>query len=78
MVVRDGARLALLGVGLGLVTAYVATRALATILFEVSATEPLVFVGAATTLVLVALAASWIPARTATKVDPLQALRAEP
>jgi putative ABC transport system permease protein len=45
------------------------------LLFEVSATEPLVFVSAAAVLGLVAMAASWIPARAATKADPLQAVR---
>jgi predicted permease len=77
LIVRDGGRLALAGVLLGLVGAYTATRALRSLLFDISATDPLVFTAAAATLILVALAASWIPARAATKVDPLQAVRAE-
>jgi putative ABC transport system permease protein len=75
LVVRDGGRLAIVGVTLGLVVAYWATRTLGSLLFDVSATEPLVFGAAAATLVAVALAASWMPARTATRVDPLRALR---
>jgi putative ABC transport system permease protein len=77
MVVRDGARLALIGVGLGLAGALLATRALGSMLFGVSATEPLVFAAASALLLLVALAASWIPARSATNVDPLHALRSD-
>ncbi len=77
LVVRDGGRLAVSGVGVGLVVAFWTTRALGSLLFDVSATEPMVFGVAAAMLVAVALAASWIPARTATKVDPLRALRGE-
>jgi putative ABC transport system permease protein len=75
LIVRDGGRLAALGIVLGCVGAYAATRVLRSLLFEVSATEPLVFVSAAAVLGLVAMAASWIPARAATKADPLQAVR---
>jgi predicted permease len=75
LIVRDGGQLAFLGIVLGCVGAYAATRVLRSLLFEVSATEPLVFVSAAAVLGLVAMAASWIPARAATKADPLQAVR---
>jgi len=75
LIVRDGGRLAAVGIVLGCAGAYAATRALRSLLFEVSATEPLVFVSAAAVLGLVAMAASWIPARAATKADPLQAVR---
>jgi putative ABC transport system permease protein len=75
MIVRDGGRLAAVGIGLGVVVSLAATRALGSLLFGVSATEPLVFVAAASVLVAVAIAASWIPARAATKADPLQAVR---
>jgi predicted permease len=75
MVVRDGGRLAAIGIGLGLIAAFAATRALQSLLFGVSATEPLVFGAAASVLVGVAMLASWIPARAATKADPLQAVR---
>jgi len=75
LIVRDGGRLAAVGIVLGCAGAYAATRALRSLLFEVSATEPLVFVSAAAVLSLVAMAASWIPARAATKADPLQAVR---
>jgi ABC-type antimicrobial peptide transport system permease subunit len=75
MIVRDGSRLAVAGIGCGLVGALAATQFLRSLLFGVSATEPAVFVGAAAVLAVVALAASWIPARTATRVDPLDAVR---
>jgi predicted permease len=75
MIVRDGARLATIGIGAGCMTALAATRSLRSLLFGVSATEPLVFVTAAGVLGCVAIVASWIPARTATKADPLQAVR---
>jgi ABC-type antimicrobial peptide transport system permease subunit len=75
MIVRDGARLAAVGIGVGIVTALAATRSLRSLLFGVSPTEPLVFVAAAGVLACVALVASWIPARTATKADPSQAFK---
>jgi ABC-type antimicrobial peptide transport system permease subunit len=75
LVVREGGRLGLVGVALGVVLAIGATRALRSLLFGVSATEPIVFAAAAALLVVVAIAASWIPARAATRLDPLQAVR---
>jgi putative ABC transport system permease protein len=75
LIVRDGGRLAALGIVIGCVGAYAATRVLRSLLFEVSATEPLVFVSAASVLGLVAMAASWIPARAATRANPLEAVR---
>jgi predicted permease len=75
MIVQDGARLAAIGIGVGFVAALAATRSLQSLLFGVSPTEPLVFVAAAGVLGGVAMFASWIPARTATKADPLQAVR---
>src|SRR5258708_16595554 len=63
MIVRDGGRLAVIGIALGCVVATTATRFLQSLLFDVSATEPLVFAAAAAVLVGVALVASWIPAR---------------
>jgi putative ABC transport system permease protein len=77
MVVKDGGRLAGAGVVFGVVGAYAATRLLGSLLFGVSATDPFIFSAAALTLVIVALAATWIPARAATSVDPLQAVRAD-
>jgi uncharacterized membrane protein len=59
----------------GFVAALAATRSLRSLLFGVSAAEPLVFVTAAVLLGCVAVAASWIPARAATRADPLQAVR---
>jgi ABC-type antimicrobial peptide transport system permease subunit len=77
LVVRDGGRLAIVGVVLGLVGAYAATQALQVLLFGVSATDPIVFAGCAAALAFVALAASWIPARAATRVNPLDAVRSD-
>jgi ABC-type antimicrobial peptide transport system permease subunit len=75
MIVRDGGQLAAIGTGLGFAVALAATRALRSLLFGVSTTEPLVFAAAGVVLVGVAMLASWLPARAATKADPLQAVR---
>jgi putative ABC transport system permease protein len=77
LVVRQGVALMLIGIAIGLVGAFALTRVLRTLLFEVSATDPLTFVIIPLLLAIVALLACWIPARRATKVDPLIALRHE-
>src|SRR5262249_32484063 len=75
MVVWRGMRLALTGVALGLAGALALTRVMKNLLFDVSATDPATFAIIVLLLLAVALIASCIPARRATKVDPLQALR---
>jgi len=60
-----------------LLAAYGATRLIKSLLYGVSATDPLTFIVIALLLLVVALLACWIPARRATKVDPLQALRCD-
>jgi putative ABC transport system permease protein len=75
MIVRDGGWLAAIGIAIGWGAAFVATRFLQSLLFGVSATEPSVFAGAAAVLVLMAVIASWLPARAATRADPIAALR---
>jgi predicted permease len=77
LVVFEGVALALTGAVLGLAAAYVLTRSMGTLLFEVAPTDPVTFVVVPAGLVLVALAASYIPARRATRIDPVRALRAE-
>jgi putative ABC transport system permease protein len=75
MVLRQSLALALAGVAVGLACAAGVTRFLAGQLFGVSATDPLVFAAVACLLALVALVASWVPARRATGVDPLATIR---
>jgi ABC-type antimicrobial peptide transport system permease subunit len=74
---RQGARLAAAGVALGLAGGLATTRVLATLLYGVSPNDPLTFGGVALALGLVAVVASWLPARRATGVDPIVALRSE-
>ncbi|PWT91363.1 MAG: hypothetical protein C5B55_08230 [Blastocatellia bacterium] len=77
IVLRQGTQLAFCGVTLGLLASFLLTRFLKGLLFEVGTTDPLTFLVLAACLVVVALLACWIPARRATKVDPVVALRNE-
>jgi predicted permease len=76
-VLRQGMKLVLIGAGLGLAASVAVTRVIASQLFEVTPTDPVTFIGAPILLLIVALAACFAPARRATKVDPLVALRCE-
>jgi ABC-type antimicrobial peptide transport system permease subunit len=77
LVVRQGMGLTLLGAAIGVAVAVALTRMMKSWLFGVSPTDPLTFAAAALLLTIVALLSCWIPARRATKVDPITALRFE-
>jgi putative ABC transport system permease protein len=76
-VLGEGGKMAAAGIGLGIAGSYALTRLMSSMLFGVSATDPLTFIGVIAILVGVALIACWIPARRAMKVDPMVALRHE-
>jgi putative ABC transport system permease protein len=77
LVLRDGLKLAALGVVVGTMVALPLTRVLRSLLFGVTATDPVTFISAGLALVLVAAAACYVPATRALKVDPVEALRVE-
>ena len=77
LVLRSGMLLVTLGLTIGLAGAFALTRLMNTLLFEVSPTDPITFVVVALCVILATLLACYIPARRATKVDPLIALRYE-
>jgi len=77
LVLRQGMSLAVLGIAIGLSGAFVVTRYLESLLFEVRAADPLTFAVTSVALAAVALAACYLPARRATRVDPVITLRSE-
>jgi putative ABC transport system permease protein len=77
LVVGQGLTLVLIGIGIGLAAAFLLTRVMSSLLFEVTSTDPVTYVSISILLAAVALFACWIPARRATTVDPMVALRQE-
>jgi ABC-type antimicrobial peptide transport system permease subunit len=75
MVLVDGAKVTSAGIGVGLVAAFALTRLMSTLLYKVNAGDPITFAGISTLIVCVALLANYIPARKASRVDPMVALR---
>jgi ABC-type antimicrobial peptide transport system permease subunit len=76
-VVLRGVRYAAIGVGVGLAGALAVTRVMRTLLFGVSAADPVTFVGLAVLLILIAALASYLPARQASTINPMEAMRAD-
>jgi putative ABC transport system permease protein len=77
LVVLEGSRLAIIGVGVGLLASYGATRFVASFLYGVGATDPITFSAASIGLLIVATIATYLPARRAARIDPMTALRTE-
>jgi ABC-type lipoprotein release transport system permease subunit len=75
MVVRDGLRHAVAGLAAGTLAAFWLTRAMRGVVYDVSTTDPLTYVAVGALVLAVSIAASWIPARRAARVDPLTAMR---
>jgi len=75
LVLGEGITMALAGIAVGVAAALVLTRLMSSLLFGVSASDPITFAGVALLILLVALVASYVPARRATRVDPMVALR---
>jgi ABC-type antimicrobial peptide transport system permease subunit len=76
-VVRRGLLLAGSGLAIGLALSFAATRAIASLLYGIDATDPATFAGGSLTLLTIALSASYLPARRAARVDPVETLRHE-
>ncbi len=77
MVMRQGLGLILIGLVIGVAASLVLASAMAALLFEVEPTDPLTFLGVGVTLLAVALAACFLPARRAANIDPMSALRTD-
>jgi ABC-type antimicrobial peptide transport system permease subunit len=77
LVVRQGMMLALFGVGVGTIAAFIFSRVVSGFLFGVAATDPVTFIATALLLIVVAICASYIPARRAARIDPMISLRGE-
>ena len=77
MTVKQALNLVAIGMVIGLAAAFLLTRVLASLLFGISATDPITFIGISVVLLAVAILASYLPALRATKVDPIIALRAQ-
>jgi putative ABC transport system permease protein len=75
LVISQGLSLSLIGIGIGLAGSYFLTQVMQGLLYSVSATDPIIFAGQAILLILVAFVACWIPARRATRVNPMAVLR---
>jgi ABC-type antimicrobial peptide transport system permease subunit len=75
LVLRQGLTLAAIGLAFGIVGAAITVRALSTVIYDVSPWDPLAWIAAIVTLLGVSVLASWLPARRALRVDPVDALR---
>jgi ABC-type antimicrobial peptide transport system permease subunit len=77
MILRRASRLTAIGLGSGLVLAFLLARLVANLLRGVRPDDPVVFIGITVTIAAIAIGSSWVPARRASRVDPMQALRSE-